>query len=609
MVELTQEQIEKLKQLGRTQKANLLKMGDDFKQDVQKYVAAIYTCNATGCHSGGAESVIDAFKESLETFGLQDKVRMVATGCMGLCASGPLARVEIKGREPFLYQQVTPDVARLIVSEHIVPTLDKDPSEPLKLSKYLQGKELSLKLPFFTKQKKIVLKNLGHSDPEDLGEYIAAGGYQALMRCLEMTPQEVLKIITDSGLRGRGGAGFPTGRKWEMLAKAPLVDGEKFVVCNGDEGDPGAYMDSCILGGGAHQVLEGMMIGAYATGATSGWFYIRAEYPLALQRVELAIKQAKKYGILGKNIFGSDFNFMADLRYGAGAFVCGEETALLESLEGKRGTPHPRPPYPTQKGLFDKPTAINNVETLANIAPIILNGPEWFQSIGTSTSKGTKVFALTGKVNHSGLVEVPMGTTVGEMVNEVGGGTSSGKPFKAVQTGGPSGGVIPASHLDMPLCYEELKKIGSMMGSGGMIVMDHDDSMVEIAKFYLNFTVDESCGKCAPCRIGGYQMLQLVKKIADGKGTEEDLALIEQIGNAMKRGALCGLGQTAPNPVLSTIRFFREEYDALIQHATEKRQTEKKLKGEISKLESEMNKLKKQKPATGAGCNVNCTKR
>ena len=609
MVELTQEQIDKLKQLGRTQKANLLKMGDDFKQDVQKYVAAIYTCNATGCHSGGAESVIDAFKESLETFGLQDKVRMVATGCMGLCASGPLARVEIKGRDPFLYQQVTPDVARLIVSEHIVPTLEKDPNEPLRLSKYLQGKELSLKLPFFTKQKKVVLKNLGHSDPEDLGEYVALGGYQALMKCLEMSPQEVLNIIKKSGLRGRGGAGFPTGTKWEMLAKAPLVDGEKFIVCNGDEGDPGAYMDSCILGGGAHQVLEGMMIGAYATGATSGWFYIRAEYPLALQRVELAIKQAKKYGILGKNIFGSDFNFMADLRYGAGAFVCGEETALLESLEGKRGTPHPRPPYPTQKGLFGKPTAINNVETLANVAPIILNGPDWFQSMGTCTSKGTKVFALTGKVKHSGLVEVPMGTTVGEMVNEVGGGTSSGKPFKAVQTGGPSGGVIPASHLDMPLCYEELKKIGSMMGSGGMIVMDHDDSMVEIAKFYLNFTVDESCGKCAPCRIGGYQMLQLVKKIADGKGTEEDLALIEQIGKAMKRGALCGLGQTAPNPVLSTLRFFHDEYEALIKQATEKRQAETKLKGEISKLESEMNKLETQKPATGVGCNVNCMKR
>jgi len=594
MVELTQEQIEKLKQLGRTQKENLLKLGKEFKRNHKKYVASIYTCNATGCHSGGAGNVIEAFKESLETFGLQDKVRMVATGCMGLCASGPLARIEIKGRDPFLYQQVTPDIARLIVSEHIVPTLKKDPSEPLKLSKYLKAKELSLKLPFFTKQKKVVLKNLGHSDPDDLGEYIAGGGYQALMKCLEMKPEEVIQIIKDSGLRGRGGAGFLTGLKWEMLSKSPLVDGEKFVVCNGDEGDPGAYMDSCILGGGAHQVLEGMMIAAYATGSTSGWFYIRAEYPLALQRVELAIKQAKKYGILGRNIFGSNFNFMAELRYGAGAFVCGEETALLESLEGKRGTPHPRPPYPTQKGLFSKPTAINNVETLANVAPIILKGAKWFQKIGTKTSKGTKVFALTGKVKHSGLVEVPMGTTVSEMVNEIGGGTSSGKPFKAVQTGGPSGGVIPASHLNLPLCYEELKKIGSMMGSGGMIVMDHDDSMVDIAKFYLNFTVDESCGKCAPCRIGGYQMLQLLKKITNKRGTEADLKKIYEIGSAMKRGALCGLGQTAPNPVLSTLQFFREEYDALIQHAENKRQTHRKLTGQMKELEEKMNALNKE---------------
>jgi len=365
-------------------------------------------------------------------------------------------------------------------------------------------------------------------------------------------------------LRGRGGGGFPTGTKWEMLSKSPLVDGEKFMICNGDEGDPGAYMDSCILGGGSHAVLEGMMIGAYATGATSGWFYIRAEYPLAIQRMELAIKQAKRYGILGRNIFGTDFNFMADIRYGAGAFVCGEETALMSSVEGKRGTPRPRPPFPTQKGLFQKPTAINNVETLANIGPIMVNGPEWFSEVGTATSKGTKVFAITGKVKHSGLVEVPMGTTVGEMVNDIGGGTSSGKPFKAVQTGGPSGGVIPASELHMPLCYEELKKIGSMMGSGGMIIMDQDDSMVEIAKFYLGFTVDESCGKCAPCRIGGYQMLQLMKKIADGKGTKADVAKIKEIGNAMRKASLCGLGQTAPNPVLSTMKFFKNEYDALL---------------------------------------------
>jgi len=588
MVELSQEQIEKLKALGRTQKETLLKMGEDFKERVAKYKGTIYTCNATGCHSGGAEDVLTAFKESLETLGLTDEIRVVATGCMGLCASGPLARIEIKGREPFLYKGVTSEIARLIVLEHIVPALKLAPEEPLKLSSFLLEKELSLKLPFFTKQKKVVLKHLGHSDPEDLGEYIANGGYQALMKCLEMKPEEVLQIIKDSGLRGRGGGGFPTGTKWEMLSKSPLVDGEKFMVCNGDEGDPGAYMDSCILGGGSHAVLEGMMIGAYATGATSGWFYVRAEYPLALQRVELAIKQAKRYGILGRNIFGSDFNFMADLRYGAGAFVCGEETALLASLEGKRGTPHPRPPYPTNKGLFDKPTAINNVETLANVPAIILNGAEWFNSMGTATSKGTKVFALTGKVQHSGLIEVPMGTTVAEMVNEIGGGTSSGKPFKAVQTGGPSGGVIPASHLDMPLCYEELKKIGSMMGSGGMIVMDQDDSMVEIAKFYLGFTVDESCGKCSPCRIGGYQMLQLMQKISEGKGTLKDIEKLKEIGEAMKKSALCGLGQTAPNPVLSTLKFFYHEYEELLNGPkTEKKEEPKE-------------------QVNGCACNCNC---
>ena len=562
MVELSQEQIEKLKALGRTQKENLLKLGEEFKEKVKNYKAAIYTCNATSCHSGGAAGVLDAFRESLAAAGLEADVRLVCTGCMGLCASGPLARVEIKGKKTILYQHVTADMARLIVAEHVAPALKTEGE--VKTSDYLKKQELSLDLPFFTKQRKIVLRLLGHSDPEDLGEYIANGGYQGLMKALTMKPEEVLDIIKKSGLRGRGGGGFPTGTKWEMLSKSPLVDGEKFMICNGDEGDPGAYMDSCILGGGSHAVLEGMMIGAYATGATSGWFYIRAEYPLAIQRMELAIKQAKRYGILGRNIFGTDFNFMADIRYGAGAFVCGEETALMSSVEGKRGTPRPRPPFPTQKGLFQKPTAINNVETLANVGPIMVNGPEWFSEVGTATSKGTKVFAITGKVKHSGLVEVPMGTTVGEMVNDIGGGTSSGKPFKAVQTGGPSGGVIPASELHMPLCYEELKKIGSMMGSGGMIVMDQDDSMVEIAKFYLGFTVDESCGKCAPCRIGGYQMLQLMKKIADGKGTKADVAKIKEIGNAMRKASLCGLGQTAPNPVLSTMKFFKNEYDALL---------------------------------------------
>lgn len=597
MADLTPEQQEKLKKLAETQRANLLQMGEDFKAKKQTYDAAIYTCNATGCYSSGAENVISAFKESLEVFGLQDKVRMVATGCMGLCAAGPLARIEIKGKEPFLYKEVDGDVARLIVAEHLVPAL-QNPDKELKLSKRLQSKELSLELPFFTKQKRIVLENLGHSDPEDLGEYISNGGYSALFKILDtMTPEQVVAEIKKSGLRGRGGAGFPTGNKWELLAAAEPVDGEKFVICNGDEGDPGAYMDSCILGGGAHAVLEGMMIAAYATGATTGWFYIRAEYPLACERVELAIKQAKKYGILGKNIFGSNFSFMAELRYGAGAFVCGEETALIASLEGKRGTPRPRPPYPTEKGLFDKPSIINNVETFANIAKIIARGADWFNAIGTETSKGTKVFAVTGKVKHSGLVEVPMGTTVAEMVNEVGGGTSSGKPFKAVQTGGPSGGVIPASELNLQLCYECLKQVGSMMGSGGMIVMDEDDSMVEIAKFYLSFTVDESCGKCAPCRLGGYQMLQLLKKIAAGLGSRADADKIREIASAMQKAALCALGQTAPNPVLSTMRFFPQEYEALYQPES----TDKTIKQcfVVSEVDKE---LEKSSCKTCGGC-------
>ena len=562
----------------------------------------ILVCRGTGCTSSKSPKIIENFRRIIEERNIQN-VRVIQTGCFGLCAKGPI--VIIRPEETF-YAHVKPEDCEEIIEKHIC---NGQKVERL-LCKDIDGTIVNKldDLTFYKKQKRIALKNCGVIDPENIDEYIAFDGYKAIEKVLTtMSSDEVIDVISKSGLRGRGGAGFPTGKKWSF-AKAE-VNEQKYVVCNADEGDPGAFMDRSILEGDPHCVLEAMAIAGYAIGANQGYIYVRAEYPIAVQRLKIAINQAREYGLLGENILGTGFKFDVDIRLGAGAFVCGEETALLESLEGQRGTPHPRPPYPTQKGLFGKPTAINNVETLANIAPIILNGPEWFSSVGTATSKGTKVFALTGKVNHSGLVEVPMGTTVGEMVNEVGGGTSSGKPFKAVQTGGPSGGVIPASHLDMPLCYEELKKIGSMMGSGGMIVMDHDDSMVEIAKFYLNFTVDESCGKCAPCRIGGYQMLQLVKKIAEGKGTQEDLALIEQIGNAMKRGALCGLGQTAPNPVLSTIRFFHDEYEALIQQATEKKQAEQKLKGEISKLENEMTKLETQKPVTGAGCNVNCTKR
>ena len=573
---LTKEQIKKLKEFGCSQKEKLLAEAQQFKKEQKNKQVAIYVCGATGCQSGGSLKILEAFTDTLESLELMEHVRLVKTGCMGLCASGPLARVEIKGRDPILYKELTPDVARLIVSEHIRPALESSPDKPLKLSRFLQSKMLSLQLPFFTKQKKVVLRHSGHTDPENLAEYVANGGYQALMKCLTMKPAEVLKIIKDSGLRGRGGGGFPTGIKWEKLAEAPLVDGEKFIICNGDEGDPGAYMDSCILGGSAHSVLEGMIIAGYATGATSGWFYVRAEYSLAIERVELALRQAKKAGILGQCIFGSDFSFNADLRYGAGAFVCGEETALMASIEGKRGTPHPRPPYPTQEGLFGKPSLINNVETLANVPVIINKGADWFKKMGTKTSAGTKVFALTGKVKHSGLVEVPMGTTLDTMVNLIGGGTSSGHPFKAVQTGGPSGGVIPASEMHLPLCYDALRNIGSMMGSGGMIVMDKDDSMVEIAKFYLGFTVDESCGKCAPCRIGGYQMLQLMNKITSGQGTQEDLDRLLEIGRAMKNAALCGLGQTAPNPVLSTLKFFKPEYEALLKKETTQHKKAKK---------------------------------
>ena len=397
-------------------------------------------------------------------------------------------------------------------------------------------------------------------DPEDIQEYIARGGYLALEKVLKnMTPAEVIDEIKRSGLRGRGGGGFSTGMKWEFASKVPTVD-EKFIICNGDEGDPGAYMDRSILEGDPHSVIEGMMIAAYAIGATQGWFYVRAEYPLAVERLDKAIKACKKNRLLGNNIMGTDFSFNIEVRLGAGAFVCGEETALIHSIEGKRGTPRPRPPYPTNKGLWDKPSCVNNVETLGNVPKIILKGADWFSSFGTETSKGTKVFALTGQVEHSGLIEVPMGTTINEIVNEIGGGVPNGKKLKAVQTGGPSGGVIPAEKMDLPVCYEELKKIGSIMGSGGMIVMDDSSNMVNIANFYLDFTVDESCGKCAPCRIGGKQMLLLLEKINKGKGTKQDLADLKRIATAMQKASLCGLGQTAPNPVLSTLRFFENEY-------------------------------------------------
>ncbi len=529
-------------------------------KDLERFDCNIYICHSTGCKSSGSDDIIDIVKSALVDHDLEGQVRIVPTGCMGLCAQGPLMRVEIKGQKDVLYKRLEPLVARMIVTEHIAPALKLKEGETFEVPEFLAKHILSLDLPFFTKQEKVVLKDAGHLDPEDIQEYIAHGGYLALEKVLKtMKPEEVVQEIKKSGLRGRGGGGFSTGMKWEIAAKTPTVD-EKFIICNGDEGDPGAYMDRSILEGNPHAVIEGMMIAAYAIGATEGWFYVRAEYPLAVERLEKAIKACKKTRLLGNNIMGTDFSFNIDIRLGAGAFVCGEETALIHSIEGKRGTPRPRPPYPTDRGLWEKPSCVNNVETLGNIPTIILKGADWFASFGTETSKGTKVFALTGQVEHSGLIEVPMGTTIREIVEEIGGGVPNGKKLKAVQTGGPSGGVIPLEYMDLPVCYEELKKVGSIMGSGGMIVMDETANMVNIANFYLDFTVDESCGKCAPCRIGGKQMLLLLEKINKGKGTKQDIADLKRIATAMQKASLCGLGQTAPNPVLSTLKFYENEY-------------------------------------------------
>ncbi|MGN0913601.1 MAG: NADH-ubiquinone oxidoreductase-F iron-sulfur binding region domain-containing protein [Alphaproteobacteria bacterium] len=529
-------------------------------KDLERFDCNVYICHSTGCKSSGSDDIIDIVKSALADHDLEGQVRIVPTGCMGLCAQGPLMRVEIKGQKDVLYKRLEPLVARMIVTEHIAPALKLKEGEVFEIPEFLAQHVLSLDLPFFTKQEKVVLKEAGHLDPEDIQEYIAHGGYLALEKVLKtMKPEDVVQEIKKSGLRGRGGGGFSTGMKWEIAAKTPTVD-EKFIICNGDEGDPGAYMDRSILEGNPHAVIEGMMIAAYAIGATEGWFYVRAEYPLAVERLEKAIKACKKTRLLGNNIMGTDFCFNIDIRLGAGAFVCGEETALIHSIEGKRGTPRPRPPYPTDKGLWGKPSCVNNVETLGNIPTIILKGADWFASFGTETSKGTKVFALTGQVEHSGLIEVPMGTTIREIVEEIGGGVPNGKKLKAVQTGGPSGGVIPLEYMDLPVCYEELKKVGSIMGSGGMIVMDETANMVNIANFYLDFTVDESCGKCAPCRIGGKQMLLILEKINKGKGTKQDIADLKRIATAMQKASLCGLGQTAPNPVLSTLKFYENEY-------------------------------------------------
>ncbi len=520
----------------------------------------VLICGGTGCTSSHSPEIREAMERELIANGLADEVKVVQTGCFGLCALGPIMIVYPEGT---FYSKVEVSDVPEIVSEHlakgrIVKRLVYN--ETLKDDSVISLSETG----FYKKQKRVALRNCGVIDPEVIDEYIGTGGYEALGKVLtEMKPQDVINTLLESGLRGRGGGGFPTGRKWQFAADQ--VADQKYVVCNADEGDPGAFMDRSILEGDPHALLEAMTIAGYAIGATEGYIYVRAEYPIAVDRLKIAIEQSREYGLLGDNILGTGFKFDINLRLGAGAFVCGEETALLTSIEGKRGEPRPRPPFPAVKGLFGKPTIINNVETYANIPQIILNGAEWFASMGTEKSKGTKVFALGGKIQNTGLVEIPMGTTLREVVEEIGGGVPNGKKFKAAQTGGPSGGCIPASLIDTPIDYDNLLAIGSMMGSGGLIVMDEDNCMVDIAKFFLEFTVDESCGKCTPCRVGTVRLLELLNKITDGKGEMEDLDRLEELCNYIKSASLCGLGQTAPNPVLSTLRYFRDEYIAHIK--------------------------------------------
>ena len=528
------------------------------------YRSNVLVCGGTGCTSSNSELIIERLKEEILAHGLEKEVNVIRTGCFGLCALGPIMVVYPEGA---FYSMVKPDDVPEIVEEHLLKG---------RIVKRLLYQETVVddnsvkslnETTFYGKQRRLALRNCGVINPENIDEYIAVDGYQALGKVLtEMTPQQVIDVIKASGLRGRGGAGFPTGVKWGFAA-ANEAD-QKYVCCNADEGDPGAFMDRSILEGDPHVVLESMAIAGYAIGASQGYIYVRAEYPIAVKRLQIAIDQAHEYGLLGNDIFGTGFNFDISLRLGAGAFVCGEETALMTSIEGKRGEPRPRPPFPAVKGLFEKPTILNNVETWANITQIILNGADWFKSIGTERSSGTKVFALGGKIKHTGLVEVPMGTTLREIVEEIGGGVPNGHTFKAAQTGGPSGGCIPASEMDVKIDYDNLLAIGAMMGSGGMIIMDDTTCMVDIAKFFLEFTVDESCGKCTPCRVGTRRLLEILNKITSGNGTLEDIDRLEKLCYYLKENSLCALGQTAPNPVLSTLKYFRDEY---IAHVTEKR--------------------------------------
>ena len=527
------------------------------------YRSHILVCGGTGCTSSNSERIIQLLEEEIKSRFLQDEVKVIKTGCFGLCALGPIMIVYPEGA---FYSRVEPEDIKEIVSEHI------EKGRVVKRLLYQEtvkdGKiEPLTHTDFYRKQKRVALRNCGVIDPENINEYLATDGYQAIARVLTtMSPDQVIDTIKASGLRGRGGGGFPTGTKW-ALARAN-EDDQKYVCCNADEGDPGAFMDRSILEGDPHVLIEAMAIAGYAIGATKGFVYVRAEYPIAVHRLQIAIDQAKERGMLGTDILGTGFEFDLEIRLGAGAFVCGEETALMTSIEGKRGEPRPRPPFPAQKGLFGKPTVLNNVETYANIPRIIMNGPQWFAAMGTEKSKGTKVFALGGKINHTGLVEVPMGTTLREIVEEIGGGIPGGKKFKAAQTGGPSGGCIPAHLIDTPIDYDNLIAIGSMMGSGGLIVMDEDNCMVDIAKFFLEFTVDESCGKCSPCRIGTKRLLEILERITKGQGEMADIDKLIELSNHIKQNSLCGLGQTAPNPVLSTLNYFRDEYIAHIKDKT-----------------------------------------
>lgn len=523
----------------------------------------IMVCGGTGCTSSGSQKIIEAFNKEIAAAGLNEEVKVIKTGCFGLCALGPIVVVYPEG---IFYSMVEEKDVKEIVEEHLVKGR---PVTRLIYDETVQGETITSlnDTRFYKKQQRIALRNCGRIDPDNIEEYIAYDGYAALGKALtEMTPDEVIKTVLDSGLRGRGGGGFPTGRKWALGAMNHAD--QKYVACNADEGDPGAFMDRSILEGDPHAVIEAMAIAGYAIGATRGFVYIRAEYPIAVERLQRAIDQAREYGLLGKNIFGTDFEFDMEIKLGAGAFVCGEETALINSIEGNRGEPKPRPPFPAQKGIYGKPTVLNNVETYANIPQIILHGAEFLNTIGTEKSKGTKVFALGGKINNTGLVEVPMGTTLRTVVEEIGGGIPGGGKFKAAQTGGPSGGCIPASLIDTPIDYDNLVAIGSMMGSGGLIVMDETTCMVDIAKFFLEFTVEESCGKCTPCRVGTKRLLELLDKITSGNGELSDLDKIEELCNFIKEDSQCGLGQCAPNPVLSTLKYFREEY---VAHVVDKK--------------------------------------